>query len=128
MAEQKFISTTSIGLFNGDKVTYSLLESDGQTADFNADLSDCKDSIIAIIDIPPTVCGTFQLICKSVNGNKDIVVPLVSEDVTVVRFTTLGIKDKDGFGHFTFVANSDAPVSMIQPKVAIIKCIDAVNN
>ncbi|MBQ4316729.1 MAG: hypothetical protein IJC20_00630 [Clostridia bacterium] len=128
MAEQKIIETSSIGLFNGDKVTFGLLEDNAQTADFYANLSDCKDSIIAIIDIPPTVGGTFQLICKSADGNKDIIVPLVSEEPNVVRLTTLGIKGKDGNGHFTFVANSDAPISMILPKIAIIKCIDAVNN
>ena len=128
MAEQTISLNTSHGLYNSEIVNPGMLNTNAKTADFRADLSESKDSIIAIVDIPATLGGSFELRIKSCDGTADKVIKFQNEDRYIARFTTMGIKDKDGFAHFTFVADSDANISDIRPLIYLISCIDVVNH
>lgn len=128
MAEQIITSYTSKGLFNPVKINYTKLNSDLESAEFSTDLTNCKDSVIAIIDIPASIGGGFTFRLKSVSGGKDIVVDLISEVVNVVRFTTMDVKDADGFGHFVFTTDSGMTVNDHSVRVAFIKCLDVENH
>ena len=125
MAEQKLNVTTSNGLYHADRIQSAVLSSSTQTADFCVDLRDTKAGVIAIIDIPPALGGVFELIVKSADGSAN---KAIKFNRFITRFDTLGVKDNDGFGHFTFKAESDGSVSDIGPIVTIINCIDVVNH
>lgn len=128
MAEQMITSYTSKGLFNADRMYFVNLKSNTSKAEFCTDLSDCRDSILAIVEIPSIGGGVFYLNIKSVDGGNDIAVKLLSEETNLVRITTKGIKDAEGLGHFEFTTDNGMSVTDNSIRVAFIKFIDVVNH
>ncbi len=128
MAEQLINNYTSKGLFNAVKVAQAPIKSNESSAQFYTDLTDCKDSVTMVVFIPAIMGGNFHLTFKSSEGGKDKVVKLFSEETNVVRFTTKGIKDENGFGHFEISVDNGMSITESNISVLCIKSIDVVNN
>jgi len=128
MAQTTLTPVISKGLFNADAGKPVLLSGSGQTADLVCDLSGCKDSIIMLVDIP--VGGEVKNTIKFVSceDNKDAEVVLTNGKLNVIRFTTKGIKDADGLGHFQFTTENGMGVDGVTATITLIKCVDVVNH
>ena len=125
---QNITSYISNGLFEAGKINLEYLNESGTTASISTDLSGCKDSVIAIVDIPTSSDGSHSFVFKSADGGKDIKVDLVPNKTNVIRFTTKGIKGKDGIGNFEFITDNGMGISNLAVKVGFIKCVDVVNH
>ena len=125
---QNINSYKTNGLFKADSIEFSALLAAGTQQVFEADLSDCKDSIIALVNIPAGGTGNHSFVIQSCEGGKEITVPLVAEKINVVRFTTKGVKNANGIGKFKFITDNTAGVSGIGVSVCFIKHADVVNH
>lgn len=128
MAEQLINTYTSKGLFVPYQVGNTLIKSDSEKASFYADLKDCKDSVVMFINIPAMAGGQFYITIKSTDGGKDKKITLLPEVNNVIRFTTKGTKDNDGFGHFELEVDNGMNVSQSNISVLILKTLDVENH
>lgn len=128
MAEQLINTHTTKGLFTPVQAGNNLIKSDNEKASFYADLKNCKDSITMFVNIPAMAGGKFYLTFKSADGSKDKRITLLPEVNNLLRFTTNGIKDKDGYGHFEIEVDNDMSVTQSQISVMIIKSLDVENH
>lgn len=112
------------GLFESVTMSFDTLTSDS----FSADLKGEKDGVIAVIDIPASVSGQFELVCLSAKGGNPVTVPLLGKVANLLRFTTHGLKKNDGFADFKIVSPSGANVSGAGIKVCFIKYSPVINH
>ncbi len=88
---------------------------------FKAELSNCKEPITVIIDVPSAVSDGY-IVCEStedgVSGKK---LSLVSGKINVFRMETKGFKNIDGFVEFSSsgLANSGAKIAFLKYSAVI---------
>ena len=121
---QVITTTKANGVFEAAQINYYTLTSDS----FSADLTDEKDGITAIIEIPSSASGEFELVCLSAKGDELSTIPLVGKAANYIRLTTHGIKKNDGFGDFKIVSPSGAIVPAAGIKLGFIKYTPVVNH
>ncbi len=128
MAQTTITPVNSTALFRADIGKFQLISGSGMTADIVCDLKDCKDAVIALIDISIGGEAVNTFVLKSAEGNKDTEIVLTNGKLNVVRFTTKGIKDADGLGHFQIATDNGMGLDGAGAKFALIKCVDVVNH
>lgn len=109
------------GLFNASAIPLTKLAAAGKEVSFTADLSDCRDSVIALIDIPSGGTGSHTLVIKSCEGLADISIPLVAEKLNIVRFTTKGFKGDDGNASFKYITDNSSGIGALGISLCFVK-------
>lgn len=127
MAQITIDSTTSTGLFSTNGASLKLINGNAQSVDIVTDANGCKDSIIALVDIPDGTENENIFTFKSCEANNDIKIKLINGKLNVIRFTTKGFKKPDGTVEFTLTTDNGIGFDAVSPKITFVKCVDAVN-
>lgn len=125
---QKITSISTHGLFTAGSITLNRILSTGNSLELTADLSDCKDSVIALVNIPSGVTGTHKLVFIGSENGKETEVELTTGTTNIIRFTTKGIKDSGGAGKFRYESDSTTGLSELNITIGFVKYSEVINH
>ena len=116
------------GLFKADVIALDAITESGAEVTLEADLTNCADSVIALIDVPAGGESEFVCIPDGENGKKEIAIPLTAGSLNIVRFTTMGIKNSDGTGRFKLVTDNSQGEDVTGFKICFVKYCTVLNH
>lgn len=127
---QKITTYKADGLFKAAGVVLQKVTDTAAYTTLEADISDCQDSVIALVNIPTGVTAKIMLsfLGNDTYSDKDTEVTLENGKLNVIHFTTQGIKRADGTAKFFMSSNNTSGLASHNITIAFLRYTPVINH
>lgn len=127
---QTITTYKSDGLFKAAGVELQKVTESSVAINLKADISDCQDSVLALIDVPSGIPSKVILSCvgddESGAAKRDIL--LENGKFNVIHLTTKGYKSADGTAKFVLSTEYAAGLTACNIKLSFLRYTPVVNH
>lgn len=130
MADQIITTYKADGLLKPTGVALQKVSATSVYATLVADISDCKDSAVALIDVPSSVTGKimFSFLGNEENADRKQEVRLVNGKLNVIHMDTHCYQRADGTAKFFISTDSMDGLASHNIKITFIRYTPVVNH